>query len=475
MKKLLTLVVAVLMAVTCCLGLTACGGGESGAKEEQIPAISFFDVSFSQVEIDEDFKLGVICLHDEASTYDKNFIDAAKDAAKKMGLSNEQLIFKTGIPESSQCYEEAKVLINAGCDAIFADSFGHEDFMIQAATEYPNIQFYHATGTQAHTKNLPNFHNAFASIYEGRYLAGIAAGMKLNQMISEGKFTAAEAKIGYVGAWPYAEVKSGYTAFYLGAKSVCPTATMEVKFTNSWYDATAEKETAQALIANGCKLISQHADSMGAPSACEEAGVPNVSYNGSTIEECPNTFIISSRIDWTLYFQNIIAFANTNEPGAYIPADFTGGTYDNFKAGTFAMVALTALNADVAAPGTVDAIVKARLELATGTRKVFDVDTFTVTIDPAKTNFGVVINSGATIKVGEQTIKGSEVTEKVTGKLVEYIADVDDLKGEDGKSTYIPETQVVKTDVKTGITYFAESEFRSAPYFDIDIDGIILS
>ena len=159
--------------------------------------------------------------------------------------------------------------------------------MIQAAKEFPDVEFCHSTGTQAHTEGLDNYHNAFASIYEGRYLAGIAAGMKLNEMIEAGEFTADEAKMGYVGAYTYAEVISGYTSFYLGAKSVCPTVTMEVTFTGSWYDETAEKEGANKLISNGCKLISQHADSMGAPTACETAGVPNVSYNGSTIAPAP--------------------------------------------------------------------------------------------------------------------------------------------------------------------------------------------
>ena len=178
--------------------------------------------------------------------------------------------------------------------------------MIQAAKEFPEVQFCHATGTKAHTEGLSNYHNAFASIYEGRYLAGIAAGMKLNEMIENGEFTAEEAKIGYVGAYTYAEVISGYTSFFLGARSVCPTATMEVTFTGSWYDETAEKEAANKLISNGCKLISQHADSMGAPTACETAGVPNVSYNGSTVDACPNTYLVSSSINWQPYFEFMI-------------------------------------------------------------------------------------------------------------------------------------------------------------------------
>ena len=186
-------------------------------------------------------KVGFIFLHDENSTYDLNFLNAAKEACEKLGV---EYLMKTMIPEDSSAYEAAADLADAGCNVVFADSFGHEDYMIEAAKEFPDVQFCHATGTKAHTEGLDNFHNAFASIYEGRYLAGVAAGLKLNEMIENGEFTAEEAKLGYVGAFTYAEVVSGYTSFFLGARSVCPTATMDVTFTGSWYDETAEKEAA---------------------------------------------------------------------------------------------------------------------------------------------------------------------------------------------------------------------------------------
>ena len=189
-----------------------------------------------------DLKVGFIFLHDENSTYDLNFMNGAKEACANLGLSDDQVIFRTNIPEGQECYDAAAELADAGCNVIFADSFGHEDFMIQAAKEFPEVQFCHATGTKAHTEDLANYHNAFASIYEGRYLAGVAAGLKLNEMIANGEFTEDEAKIGYVGAFTYAEVVSGYTSFFLGARSVCPTATMEVTFTGSWYDETAERK-----------------------------------------------------------------------------------------------------------------------------------------------------------------------------------------------------------------------------------------
>ncbi len=360
-------------------------------------------------------KVGFIFLHDENSTYDNNFMNAAKEACEKLGV---EYVLRTNVPEGQECYDAAADLAEDGCDIVFADSFGHESFMIEAAKEFPDVQFCHATGTKAHTEGLENYHNAFATIYEGRYLAGVAAGLKLNEMIANGEFTAEEAKIGYVGAYPYAEVKSGYTSFFLGARSVCPTVTMEVTFTNSWYDEALEKEGANLLINNGCKLISQHADSMGAPTACETAGVPDVSYNGSTVSACPNTFIVSSRVNWEPYFEYII---NCVANGEAIATDWTG----TIATGS---VELSDVNTAVAAAGTVEKLEEVKAALESGEVKVFDTATFTV--------------NGET--------------------LTTYLADVDDM------GDYQGETEVVIDGE------FKESNFRSAPYFDIDIDGITI-
>ncbi len=412
MKKLLALVLAALMVFT----LAACtNNADVNVDDAQNNNANADDVN---TDTNADLKVGFIFLHDENSTYDKNFMDGAKAAQEALGLSDEQVIFKTNVPEGNECYEAAADLADQGCNIVFANSFGHEPYMLQAALEFPNVEFCHSTGTMAHTENVPNLHNAFASIYEGRYLAGIAAGMKLNEMIEAGEFTAEEAKIGYVGAYTYAEVISGYTSFFLGARSVCPTATMEVQFTGSWYDEALEKEAATKLISNGCKLISQHADSMGAPTACENANIPNVSYNGSTISACPNTFIVSSRIDWTPYYLFAI---NAVINGEEIPYDWSKG----FEEGS---VALTDVNADVAAAGTVEAIEAAKTGLMEGTIHVFDTAAFTV---------------------------GGET-------LTSYMADVDT------DEAYTPDTEVIADG------YFHESEYRSAPYFDLRIDGITL-
>ncbi len=397
MKKVISLLMALVLVVSCVM-LTSCGNTDT--------------------KVSEDIKVGFIFLHDENSTYDKNFIDAALAAKEALGLSDEQVMFKINIPESNECYEAAADLVDAGCNIIFADSFGHEDFMIQAAKEFPDVVFAHATGTKAHTENLPNYYNAFASIYEGRFLVGYAAGLKLNEMIENGEITADQAKMGYVGAYPYAEVKSGYTSYFLGARYACPSVTMDVKFTNSWFDIAAEKETANALIAGGCVLVSQHADSEGAPKACEEAGVPNVAYNLDTRDWGPNTALISSKINWQPYFEHLVtAVAN----GTEITQDFCGGLEDG-------VVMTLGLNDKVAAKDTEAKLEELREKLISGEVKVFDTDTFTV--------------------------KGA--------KLEEYMADVD------SDAAFTPDTQVVADG------YFHESEYRSAPYFDIEIDGITI-
>ena len=408
MKKFLAMLLALVMA----LSLVACG-----EKKDDTQGNGDGDATAAKV------KVGFITLHDENSTYDKNFIDAAKEACANLGLvENEDYFIKTNVGETEQCAEVAADLVDAGCNIIFADSFGHEPYMIQVAKENPDVQFCHSTGTRAHTEGLANYHNAFASIYEGRYLAGIAAGMKLNEMIENGteingvKVTKENAKIGYVGAFTYAEVVSGYTSFYLGAKSVCPTVTMDVTFTGSWYDETLEKEGAEKLIQGGCKLISQHADSLGAPTACENAKVPNVSYNGSTGKACPNTYIISSRINWAPYYEYAIKAVMD---GTAIDVDWTGTLATN-------SVVLTDLNTTVAAEGTAEAIAAATEKLEKGEIHVFDCSTFTV--------------------------KGETLTS--------YQADVN------ADSDNTPDTEVVHDG------YFAESEKRSAPYFDLEIDGI---
>ncbi len=413
MKK----IIALLFALTMIFALAACGSSAPAAAPAEKPAEAPAAEAAPAAEEAPAFKAGFIFLHDETSTYDLNFMNAAKEACEALGLQEGTgYIVKTNIPEGQECYDAAAELVDEGCTFIFADSFGHESYMIQAAKEFPEVQFCHATGTQAHTAGVPNYHNGFASIYEGRFLGGVAAGLKLNEMIESGAITADQAKVGYIGAFPYAEVKSGYTSFFLGVRYVCPSATMDVTFTNSWYDPTLEKEGAIKLINNGCVLISEHADSMGAPTECEANGIPFVFYNGSAAVDCPNTFIVASRIDWAPYMQYAMSCTMNGET---IPADWTG----TLASGS---VKLTEVNEAAAAAGTADKLAEVEALLASGELKVFDTATWTV--------------NGET--------------------LTEYLADVDDM------GDFAPETNVIADG------YFHESEYRSAPYFDIDIDGI---
>lgn len=436
-KRIFALAAAAVLAFS---SLTACGSEDTGnetaaaditvgtqqqeseAASETAEAAETDATTAQPVEVPAsptaNIKIGLICLHDESSTYDLNFINGLDTMKQNMKLTDNQVIIKRNIPEGQECKDAAAELASEGCNIVFADSFGHEAFLLEAAKEYPSVHFCHATGTRAHTEKLPNFHNAFAAVYEGRYLSGVAAGLKLKDMIDSGKITADKAVMGYIGAFTYAEVISGYTAFYLGAKSIVPEVTMKVQFTGSWYDEAGEREAAEKLISEGCVLISQHADSLGAPSACESAGVPNISYNGSTKETCPNTFIVSSRINWAPYYEYMI---NSILHDDAIDYDWVGSVITN-------SVQLTAINTDVAAPGTHDKLDEVRTKLQNGSVHVFDTSTFTVD----------------------------------GNKLDSYMADVDT------DPDYTPDTEVIKDG------YFHESEFRSAPYFDIRIDGITL-
>lgn len=408
MKKIL----AILMALALVLGLAACGSKTPADEPENGSESTSAAADYA------DLKIGLICLHDENSTYDNNFILALKEVQAELGLSEDQVLIKTNIPEDDNCLTTAEELVDEGCNIIFADSFGHETYIMQAAQENPDVQFCHATGTHAHNAGIPNFHNAFASIYEGRFLAGVVAGMKVKEMIDSGKITADKAKIGYVGAFPYAEVKSGYTSFFLGVRYIVPEATMEVTFTNSWFDIALEREAALKLINNGCVLISQHADSEGAPKACEEKGIPNVAYNINTASIGPNTALVSSRINWAPYYKLAIEAVSKGES---FDADWTG----TIATGS---VELLEVNEAVAAEGTDEKLEEVKGKIESGEIHVYDISTF--------------------------TYKGET--------LESYQADVID----DG--TFQGDTEAVSDG------YFHESEYRSAPYFDVDIDGITI-
>lgn len=405
MKKFVSL----LLALCLVLGMTA-------AIAEGVPA--------------DQIKIGYICIGDENEGYSANHINSLKRALERLGVSESQVVYKFNVSESEAAYEAAVECAEEGCDIVFATSFGHESHVFSAAEEYPEIQFCHATGVAASASELTNVHNYFPAIYEARYVSGIVAGMKLNEMIDSGAITADAAKIGYVGAFPFSEVISGYTAFYLGARSVCPSATMEVKYTGSWGDLNLEKATAEALIANGCVLISQHADTTGAPTAAETAGVPVVGYNISMIAAAPTQALSSAACDWSVYLEYAI---KSVIDGAEMPRDWCGGYAEN-------AVYITELNEGAVAAGTAEAVAAAEEGLKAGTLNVFDVSTFTC----------------------QPAADGSYAVD-ADGHLTSAF-------GLDGDGDFVNDNTEVVIDGA-----YRESTVRSAPYFGIIIDGITVA
>ena len=374
-------------------------------------------VKTTEVKADTKLMAGLMCLYDDSSAYDLNFIDAFMQAEAAHGLiKGETFTIAYNIADEEDCYDLAVDLADKCCTVVFAYCEEYEDAVIEAAGEDKTVQYCFVGGTKAQQAGVSNFQNSYNKVYEGRYLTGIAAGMKLNEMIAAGEITEEEVKLGYVGTFTYAEVISGYTAFYLGAKSVCPSVTMDVTFTGAWADEELEKEAAQKLIDGGCVLLSQHTDSMGVPAACEEAGVPDIPYNGSTIEEAPGTYLVSVKNDWLPYFNYCMDCVLNDEK---IPDDWTG----TFETGSLVM---TEVNEAVAAEGTADAIADAQEKIAAGEIRVFDTASFTVDGEAAAS----------------------------------YLADIDG----DGEG----ETEAIVDGA------FEESSFRSAPYFDLLIDGITL-
>lgn len=403
-KKILGVVLTAAMLVSMMAGCGATGSGDSTGENSNGGA---------SAGAADDFKVGVIYIGDENEGYTAAHMEGIDGMMENLGLDASQVIEKTNIPEDESAYDAAADLAEQGCDIIFANSFGHESYIIQAATDYPDIEFCHATGYQAASSGLPNMHNYFTAIYESRYVSGVVAGLKLNEMIANGDITEDECKVGYVGAYPYAEVISGFTSFYLGVRSVCPSATMEVKYTNSWADMSAEAEVANALIADGCVLISQHADTTGAPSACEAAGVPCVGYNVSMISVAPNTALTSASIDWSVYYTYATECAMNGEA---IDTDWCHGFADGADK-------LTELNENVIAEGTEEKVKEVEAAIINGSTHVFDTSTFTV--------------DGKSLE--DAIAEGGEYAD-----YADYVSD----------------------------GYFHESELASAPSFAIIIDGI---
>lgn len=364
-------------------------------------------------------KVGLVCIGDENDQgYTYNFIrgkDAATEALKAKGINVEWAV-KWNIGEDSSCEDANIELAEDGCQIIFNNSFGFEDYMLKVAPDYPDIQFVACTNQASWGDDLPNTHNAFAAIYEGRYLAGVVAGMKMQQLIDDGEIQPEEAVIGYVGAYSFAEVISGFTAYYLGAKSVCPSATMKVQFVGSWSDATEEGNAASALCDMGCIMISQHADNSTPATTAQAKHAYFTSYNNDMNAIAPNACLTGTRIDWSVFFTEAIeAVANGQE----FDQDWCKGLADG-------AVVLNDLNADLVAPGTEEKVNQVKADIISGKIQVFDTSTFTVDGQELTTAFALDTDGDFTPDAEEAVFDGA----------------------------------------------YHESYFQSAPYFAIQIDGI---
>lgn len=396
MKKFLALLLSMVMV----LSLAACG-----EKKEPTP-----EVTPEAPAANADFKIGAILVHDENSGYDLAHIEGILGAVEALGLSKDQVTFKYNVPEDESCYDNAVDLAESGCNIIFSDSYGHQSYMQQAAGEFPDITFVACTGDTAAPSGLANFKNMFPSTYESRYISGIVAGMKLKELMDAG--TVKDAHVGYVGAYPYAEVVCGYTAFFLGIQSIVPEAKMDVQYTNEWYNPTAEAEAANSLVSKGCSIIGQHADSTGAPSAVEallDSGkvAYSVGYNIDMRVAAPKAALTSAQNNWAALYTPVIEAALN---GTEIPTDTNIG-YANGG------VMISALG-DSCAAGTQEAVDAAWAAIKDGSLKIFDTKTFTVEGKEVTTAFG--------LDTGEAIVDGA----------------------------------------------FVESALRSAPYFSLRIDGI---
>lgn len=437
MKKIVSALLAAVLAVSV---LAGCGSGNDNQAAGSGANTGTEGGSAANAENASDLKIGVIMIGDETETYTKAHIDGIKEAAASLGISEGNIQWKERVEESEDCYDAAKTLVADGCQLVISNSYGHQDFMVEAAEEFTDVNFVAMTGDFAAISGLDNFYNAFTNVYESRYVSGVVAGMKVAELNAAGEIPAegydenGNVKIGYVGAYPYAEVVSGYTAFFLGIQSVFPDVVMDVQYTNSWFDIEGEAAAADVLIKRGCVIIGQHADSTGAPDTVEKAWqngqvVYSVGYNMSMLDVAPDAALTSATNVWTAYYKELFS-AVLN--GTEIPQDWAKGYADN-------AVAITALGPNVA-EGTAEKVAEIEAALKDSSLYVFDTSKFTV--------------------------GGAAVTEDAA------MIDLSYMDWSTMTAVYEGETvSALKTDANN-VTYFDESVLRAAPYFSLRIDGI---
>lgn len=422
-KKIMSLVLALSMTACAAVSLSSCGNNETEQSGEN-----------------SDVKFGIILVGDEAEGYTKAHMDGIKEAAKELNISDDQFIWKYKVPEDSACKEAAEDLIASGCNYIFSNSYGHQTLMVEAASEHSDVTFVSMTGDFAAISGCDNFKNAFTNIYEARYVSGVVAGLKLKELIDNGTISPeatpesfdsdGNVKVGYVGAYPYAEVVSGYTAFYLGIKSVVEKVTMEVNYTNSWFDIDKEGQTAKALLSTGCVIIGQHADSTGAPAEVEaenKAGkiCYSIGYNIDMLETAPTAALTSATNNWKVYYKYAFEAALKGEE---IATDWSKGYADD-------AVAITKLGPSCA-EGTQEYVDNVIAQIKDGSLNIFDTSKFTVDGQQITSNPVDLSYCDFTVDPPKVIYQGEEKEAVVDG-------------------------------------HFVESTFRAAPYFQIRIDGII--
>lgn len=433
MKKLVSMLLVLSMSA---MMLAGCGSSNApadnsdAASQDQTDAEAPADENVD-AEAGADLKVGVILVGDETESYTLAHIQGIETAAEAAGIT--EIEWKYNVEESEDCYDAAKALVADGCGLIISNSYGHQDYMVTAAEEFPEVNFVAMTGDFAALTGLDNFFNAFTNVYESRYVSGVVAGMKIAELIeqdvipAEGYDADGNVKIGYVGAFPYAEVVSGYTAFYLGIKSIVPNVVMDVQYTNSWFDIDGEAAAAETLMSRGCVVIGQHADSTGAPAAVQAAKdngavVYSVGYNVDMLPTAPTAALTSATNNWSVYYSDLFAAVLG---GTEIPQDWAKGYAEG-------AVAITDLGPEVA-EGTAEKVEEVIAGIKDGSVHVFDTAAFTVDGAAVTTN-----------PYDMSYMDYSTMTAVYEGETVETIVD----------------------------GYFSESTFRAAPYFTLRIDGI---
>ena len=301
-------------------------------------------------------KAGFVYDNDESTPYTYNF-SLAKDAVeRKYGERVE--IFTCSNVLDDQIEEPIRELAAKGCDIIFFNGYG--ELVRELAAEYPQIQFCQTSYMDMSDQAVPaNYHTFKGEAYQGRYVSGIAAGMKIRQMISEGIISEDQAVVGFVAAFPTSEVISGYTAFLLGVRSVVPQAVMRVRYTETWSSYAQEKSAAQQLIREGCVILSQHTDTIGPAIACEEASQSKPVYfvgnNQSMSEVAPGASLVASRVCWEPYVLTAVDAVMKNKK---IEAAVSGRVHGTDVSAGFekGWVEMIDLNLQAAAPGTQEAM-----------------------------------------------------------------------------------------------------------------------